>query len=34
IRGIRSEGMILAATDGTLALLSPDKEVEPGTRIS
>ncbi len=34
IRGIRSEGMILAASDGTLALLSPDKQVEPGTRIS
>lgn len=34
IRGIRSEGMILAATDGTLALLAPDKQVEPGTRIS
>ena len=34
IRGIRSEGMILAASDGTLALLSPDREVEPGTRIS
>ncbi|MBC7098047.1 methionine--tRNA ligase [Candidatus Bipolaricaulota bacterium] len=33
IRGIRSEGMVLAATDGTLALLSPDREVEPGTRI-
>ena len=33
IRGVRSEGMILAATDGTLALLSPDKEVEPGTKI-
>ena len=34
IRGIRSEGMILAASDGTLALLSPDKQVEPGARIS
>ncbi|MCD5408150.1 methionine--tRNA ligase [Candidatus Bipolaricaulota bacterium] len=34
IQGIRSEGMILAASDGTLALLSPDREVEPGTRIS
>lgn len=33
IRGIRSECMILAASDGTLALLAPDKQVEPGTRI-
>jgi len=33
IRGIRSECMILAASDGTLCLLSPDREVEPGTRI-
>lgn len=33
IRGIRSEGMILAASDGNLALVGPDKEVEPGTRI-
>jgi len=33
IRGVRSECMILAASDGTLALLSPDKEVEPGTKI-
>lgn len=33
IRGIRSEGMILAASDGTLALIGPDREVEPGARI-
>ncbi len=33
IRGIRSEGMILAASDGTLALVGPDREVEPGARI-
>lgn len=33
IRGVRSEGMILAASDGTLALVGPDREVEPGTRI-
>ncbi|GAB4305198.1 MAG: hypothetical protein Kow0097_03240 [Candidatus Bipolaricaulota bacterium] len=33
IRGIRSECMILAASDGTLCLLTPDREVEPGTRI-
>ncbi|MGC9530122.1 MAG: methionine--tRNA ligase [Candidatus Bipolaricaulaceae bacterium] len=33
IRGVRSECMVLAAADGTLALLAPDKEVEPGTKI-
>lgn len=33
IRGVRSEGMILAASDGTLALVGPDREVAPGTRI-
>lgn len=33
IRGVRSEGMILAAADGTLALIGPDREVEPGARI-
>ncbi|MCS7239805.1 MAG: methionine--tRNA ligase [Candidatus Bipolaricaulota bacterium] len=33
IRGIRSEGMILAASDGILALIGPDREVEPGARI-
>lgn len=33
IRGVRSEGMILAASDGTLALIGPDREVEPGARI-
>lgn len=33
IRGIRSEGMILAASNGTLALIGPDREVEPGARI-
>ncbi|QAA76575.1 MAG: Methionyl-tRNA synthetase [Candidatus Bipolaricaulis sibiricus] len=33
IRGIRSECMVLAAADGTLALLTPEREVEPGARI-
>jgi methionyl-tRNA synthetase len=33
IRGVRSECMILAASDGTLAVLTPDREVQPGTRI-
>lgn len=33
IRGIRSECMILAASDGALSLLTPDREVEPGARI-
>lgn len=35
IRGIRSEGMVLAASacDGTLALVGPDREVEPGACI-
>jgi methionyl-tRNA synthetase len=33
IRGVKSECMILAATDGTLAVLTPDREVQPGTKI-
>ncbi len=33
-RGVRSEGMLLAASAGTLSLLTPDKEVEPGAKIS
>ncbi len=33
IRGVRSECMILAASDGRLALLSPDREVDPGAVI-
>jgi methionyl-tRNA synthetase len=33
IRGVRSECMILATSDGTLAVLTPDREVQPGTRI-
>jgi len=34
IFGILSEGMLLAAVDGkNVALLTPDKEVKPGTKI-
>ena len=35
IRGVESQGMLLAATgDGVLALLSPDSEVPDGARVS
>jgi methionyl-tRNA synthetase len=35
IRGLESQGMILAGGDeDTFTLLSPDKTVSPGTRIS
>ena len=34
LRGIESQGMLLAADDGqTVAILSPDKEVKLGARI-
>lgn len=34
IRGVESNGMILAATDGEkIAVISPDKEVSPGTVV-
>lgn len=34
IRGVESKGMILAAQDGeTLAVLSPDRPVAPGTLV-
>ena len=34
IRGVVSQGMLLAAKDGTmLSLLSPDKEVPPGSLV-
>jgi methionyl-tRNA synthetase len=35
LRGILSEGMILSAenSDGTLALVSPSKEVMPGSQV-
>lgn len=34
IRGVRSEGMLLAADDGTtLSLLTPDRAVSSGTRV-
>jgi methionine--tRNA ligase beta chain len=32
--GYQSQGMLLAANDGKLSLLQPDKEVEPGTKIN
>ena len=35
LRGVKSEGMLLAAEDeGKLALLTPEKELPPGTQIS
>ena len=35
IRGVESQGMLLAASTGEgLALLSPDSDVQPGTRVS
>ncbi len=35
LRGIESQGMLLAATDDDkLAILNPDKPVSPGARVS
>lgn len=36
IKGIESQGMLLAVEDetGAVALLTPDKEVKPGTKVS
>jgi methionyl-tRNA synthetase len=35
LRGVESQGMILAATGGgTVAVLSPEKEVPPGSKVS
>jgi methionyl-tRNA synthetase len=37
IRGIESKGMILAATNSDISevrLLQPDKDIEPGSRVS
>ena len=35
IRGVESQGMLLAATDGdTLAVLTPDRPVAPGSKVS
>jgi len=36
IRGLESQGMLLAATDtdGTITILRPDKELTPGSKIS
>lgn len=34
IRGVRSEGMILAAVSGKeIALVTPDREISPGSRV-
>ena len=34
IRGIESQGMLLAAKDGDrLAVLTPDKEIQPGAKV-
>lgn len=34
LRGVESQGMILAASDeNTIAVLSPDKEVKPGSIV-
>ncbi|RMF91015.1 MAG: methionine--tRNA ligase, partial [Methanobacteriota archaeon] len=34
IRGERSEGMLLAALDGeVISLLTPDKDVSPGSKV-
>lgn len=34
LRGVESQGMLLAASDGnTIAVLSPDKPVKPGSAI-
>lgn len=35
LRGVESQGMILAATGGgTVAVLSPEKDVPPGSKVS
>lgn len=36
LKGLESKGMLLAGTnsDGTIALLAPDKEIEPGSKIN
>lgn len=34
IFGLESQGMLLAAENGKLALLQPDKEILPGTKIN
>jgi len=35
IKGIESRGMLLAAEDGkNLSILTLDKEIEPGTKIT
>jgi len=35
LRGLESEGMLLAASDnGRVILLTPEKVVEPGSKVS
>lgn len=35
LRGVESQGMILAATGGgTVAIVSPEKEIPPGSKVS
>jgi methionyl-tRNA synthetase len=36
LRGVKSEGMILAASDedGSLSLIAPERPVAPGSRVS
>ena len=33
IKGLESQGMLLAAGEGEIAILSPDKEIMPGSKI-
>lgn len=35
LRGVESQGMVLAASDGDrLVILSPEKEIQPGAKVS
>ena len=35
LKGVRSEGMLLAAQDGSVvSVLTPDRDVKPGSKIS
>jgi tRNA-binding EMAP/Myf-like protein len=35
VRGVKSDGMLLAAHDkGTLSVVSPDRPVAPGSKVS
>ena len=33
IKGLESQGMLLATGEGEIAILSPDKEIMPGSKI-